>query len=251
MPGHAPGMIVLGVPWMGRRAASLSHRVQGGRATRTIQFVASQTGPTIGVIICAHKKTICSPQIYPKPSDSLMTMVEIPRGGSIARRLAAAATTCAPYRNRLLAVAVVSAIAIPQIVGAFDDGTGRIIVAQKEDPKKKAPPPAKAPPPPPKQAAPPPPKAPPPVQKQVQPPPKQLPPPPQKQVQPPPKQLPPPTAEAGPAAAKQLPPPTQKQSSAAAEAASAAGSRSNVTAADQSWLPPQQDPKHCHSRRPS
>jgi hypothetical protein len=86
------------------------------------------------------------------------------------------------YRHVLLATTVVSTIALPQIVNAFDaDGTGRIIVAQKEDPKKKAPP-AKAPPP---KAPPPVQKAPPPVQKQVQPPPK-APPPVQKQVQPPP-----------------------------------------------------------------
>jgi outer membrane protein OmpA-like peptidoglycan-associated protein len=43
------------------------------------------------------------------------------------------------YRHLLLAPTVVSAIALPQIVSAFDatSGTGRIIVAQKEDPKKK------------------------------------------------------------------------------------------------------------------
>jgi hypothetical protein len=51
------------------------------------------------------------------------------------------------YRQVLLATTVVSAIALPQIVSAFDGSdTGRMIVAQKEDPKKKAPP-AKAPPP--------------------------------------------------------------------------------------------------------
>ncbi|MBX9773223.1 MAG: OmpA family protein [Xanthobacteraceae bacterium] len=82
------------------------------------------------------------------------------------------------YRHMLLATTVVSAIALPQIVSAFDGtsaGDGRIIVAQKEDPKKK------------KEAAPPPKAPPPPPQKQVQPP-KAPPPPPQKQVQPPPQQ---------------------------------------------------------------
>ena len=133
-------------------------------------------------------------------------------------RLVAVATICAPYRNRLLAVAVVSAIAIPQIVSAFDDGTGRVIVAQKEDPKKKqatpppkAPPPRQPPPPQPKQVQPPPRQLPPPQQKQVQPPPKQLPPPQQKQVQPPPKQLPPSMQKQVQPPPKQLPPSMQKQ----------------------------------------
>ena len=46
--------------------------------------------------------------------------------------------TLVKYRQVLLATTVVSAIALPQIVSAFDGSdTGRIIVAQKEDPKKK------------------------------------------------------------------------------------------------------------------
>jgi outer membrane protein OmpA-like peptidoglycan-associated protein len=49
------------------------------------------------------------------------------------------ASALVKYRHLLLAPTVVSAIALPQIVSAFDatSGTGRIIVAQKEDPKKK------------------------------------------------------------------------------------------------------------------
>jgi len=94
------------------------------------------------------------------------------------------ANTVLKYRHVLLATTVVSVIALPQIVKAFDETNGRIIVAQNEDPKKKkeAPkaPPAKAPPPPP--------------QKQVQPPPQQLPPPPaapaQQQTQPQPQLVP-------------------------------------------------------------
>ena len=105
------------------------------------------------------------------------------------------------YRNVLLATTVVSAIALPQSVNAFDDsGAGRMIVAQKDDPKKKAPP-AKAPPP-----KAPPAKAPPPVQKQVQPP--KAPPPPQRQVQPPKAPPPPVQKQVQPPKA---PPPVQKQ----------------------------------------
>ena len=106
--------------------------------------------------------------------------------------------TLVKYRQVLLATTVVSAIALPQIVSAFDgSNAGRIIVAQKEDPKKKkevAPPPKAPPPPPQKQVTPPPPpKAPPPVQKQVTPPPPpKAPPPVQKQVTPPPPKAPPP-----------------------------------------------------------
>ena len=50
-------------------------------------------------------------------------------------------TTAAAWplcRNGVLAAAVVSVIALPQIVSAFDDGSGRIVVAeQTPDPKKK------------------------------------------------------------------------------------------------------------------
>ncbi|MCC6890492.1 MAG: OmpA family protein [Hyphomicrobiales bacterium] len=49
------------------------------------------------------------------------------------------ASRIAKFRHLLLATTVISAIALPQIVNAFDAtaGSGRIIVAQKEDPKKK------------------------------------------------------------------------------------------------------------------
>jgi outer membrane protein OmpA-like peptidoglycan-associated protein len=125
------------------------------------------------------------------------------------------ASALARHRHLLLATIVVSTIALPQIVSAFErtSSDGRIVVAQKEDPKKKKGPPPKAAPKQPIQ------------QKQVQPPPKQpiqqkqaLPPPKQpiqqKQVQPPPKQpiqqkqaLPPPKQ---PIQQKQaLPPPKQ------------------------------------------
>src|SRR5689334_6367671 len=93
-------------------------------------------------------------------------------------RFGAVPMTLASYRTRLLAVVVVSAIALPQIVSAYD-GASRIIVAQKDDPKKKQQTP------PPKQVQPPPRQLPPPQPKQVQPPPRQLPPPQPKQVQPP------------------------------------------------------------------
>ncbi len=107
------------------------------------------------------------------------------------------------YRHVLLATTVVSVIALPQIVSAFDETNGRIIVAQKEDPKKKkeAPPPAKAPPP--KQVQPPPPQP-----KQVPPPPKQVQPQPQSQ----PKQVPPPPKQVQPVPQpKQVAPPKQVQ----------------------------------------
>ena len=82
------------------------------------------------------------------------------------------------YRQVLLATTVVSVIALPQIVKAYDDN-GRIILAQqKEDPKKK-----KEVTPPPK--GPPVQKGPPPVQKQVTPPPQPKSVPQPKQVTPP------------------------------------------------------------------
>jgi outer membrane protein OmpA-like peptidoglycan-associated protein len=116
------------------------------------------------------------------------------------------ASTLVKYRQVLLATTVVSTIALPQIVSAFDGSdNGRIIVAQKDDAKKKAPP-AKAPPPPQKRVAPPP-KAPPPVQKQVAPPPPKAPPPVQKQVQPP--KAPPPVQKQ--VTPPKAPPPVQKQ----------------------------------------
>jgi outer membrane protein OmpA-like peptidoglycan-associated protein len=75
--------------------------------------------------------------------------------------------TLVSYRQVLLATTVISAIALPQIVSAFDGSdTGRIIVAQKEDPKKKKEQPKAAPPPPPKQVTPPKAPTPPTVQKQ-------------------------------------------------------------------------------------
>jgi outer membrane protein OmpA-like peptidoglycan-associated protein len=86
------------------------------------------------------------------------------------------ASTVVKYRHVLLATTVVSAIALPQVVNAFD-GTGRIIVAQREDPKKK------------QQQQPKPQSRPQPQQKQVQPPPRQVQPQ-QKQVQPQPKVAP-------------------------------------------------------------
>jgi outer membrane protein OmpA-like peptidoglycan-associated protein len=169
------------------------------------------------------------------------------------------------YRHILLATTVVSVIALPQIVKAYDDN-GRIIVAQKEDPKKKkdapqkaAPPPKqvqpqppKAPPPPkqvqpqppkapppPKQVQPQPPKAPPPP-KQVQPQPKQLPPPQQKQVQPPPKQLPPPQQKQVQPPPKQLPPqqPPQQQTQ-----PPGLTPKQDPKAVQQPKLGPPQDPK--------
>jgi outer membrane protein OmpA-like peptidoglycan-associated protein len=100
------------------------------------------------------------------------------------------ASVVAKYRQVLLATTVVSAVALPQIVNAFD-GTGRIIVAQREDPKKKQ----QQPKPQPKQVPP----------KQVQQP---KPAPQQKQVQPP-KQMPA-QKQVQPAPQKQMPP-TQKQ----------------------------------------
>jgi outer membrane protein OmpA-like peptidoglycan-associated protein len=147
------------------------------------------------------------------------------------------ASTLARYRYRLLAATVVSAIALPQIVSAYEaSSSGLIIVAQKEDPKKKQqqPPPKAVPKPPPQRIqqpqppkAPPPqriqqpqpPKAPPqlkvqqppkapPAQQKVQQAPKQFPT--QKQVQPPPKQLSPVQKQVQPPP-KQLPPPVQKQ----------------------------------------